>query len=215
MGAKLVAGSTYGKGRGSAKARALRRAASRLTNGRNGIVLIGMTDATRLPDPLKALDALPAGCALVWRAYEAGADAGEFQRLAAGARAKNCLLLIAGAPKRARRLGAGGLHLPERMLGHRHGTGVGAITAAAHSEAAIHRAARAGADAVLISPVLPTRSHEGAPPLGPVRLAHLARIARALGLVPYALGGISEARHVRRLAGTDIAGVAGIGFLLD
>ena len=215
MEAKLVAGSTYGKGRGNAKARALRQAASRLSGGRAGIALIGMTDAKRLPDPLKALDALPAGCALIWRAYGAGTNAGEFQRLAARARAINCLLLIAGDPKRARRLGAGGLHLPERLLGRIHGSRAGATTAAAHSEAAIHRAARAGAEAVLISPVLPTRSHEGAPPLGPIRLAHLARTARALGLVPYALGGISEARYVRRLTGTGIAGVAGIGFLLD
>ena len=145
MEAKLVAGSTYGKGRGNAKARALRQAASRLSGGRTGIALIGMTDAKRLSDPLKALDALPAGCALIWRAYGAGTDAGEFQRLAARARAINCLLLIAGDPKRARRLGAGGLHLPERLLGRIHGSRAGATTAAAHSEAAIHRAARAGA----------------------------------------------------------------------
>lgn len=215
MGAKLVAGSANGKGSGSAKARAIQSAARRLSGGRRGVVLIGMTDAVRLPDPLKALDALPAGCALVWRAYGTGADATEFQRLAVRARAKNCLLLVAGEPKRARRPGAGGLHLPERLLGRFHGNGFGAVTAAAHSEAAIHRAARAGADAVLISPVLPTQSHEGAPSLGPVRLAHLARIARALGLAPYALGGISEAHQVRRLAGTSIDGVAGIGFLLD
>lgn len=210
-----MAGSAYGKGRGSTSARALRDAALRLSGGRSGVALIGMTDAKRLPDPLTALDALPAGCALIWRAYGTGAGAEEFRRLAARARAKNCPLLIAGDPKRARRLGAGGLHLPERLLGRLHGNGAGAITAAAHSEAAVHRAARAGAQSVLISPVLPTLSHEAAPALGPVRLAHLARIARTLNLVPYALGGISEARHVRRLAGTGIAGVAGIGFLLD
>lgn len=215
MGAKLVAGSAYGKGSGSAKARALRRAASRFAKGRGGIALIGMTDATRLPDPLKALDALPAGSALVWRAYGAGANAADIQRLAARARAKNCLLLIAGEPKLCRRLGAGGLHLPERLLGRRHGAGLGLITAAAHSEAAIRAAAHAGATAVLISPVFPTASHPGAATLGIVRFAKLARLARALGMAPYALGGVATGADIRRLAGTGAAGVAGIGFLLD
>jgi len=210
-----VAGSAYGKGSGGAKACALFRAASRLSNSRGGIALIGMTDTVRLPNPLRALDALPAGSALVWRAYGAGTDAADFRRLAARARAKKCLLLIAGEPKLCRRLGAGGLHLPERLLGRHHGAGLGATTAAAHSEAAIHAAARAGAAAVLISPVFPTASHPGTATLGIVRFAKLARLARALGLAPYALGGIITGAHIRRLTGTGAAGVAGLGFLLD
>ncbi|MCW5726328.1 thiamine phosphate synthase [Parvibaculum sp.] len=209
-----MAGSAYGKGRGNAKARAFHSAASRLSGGRAGIALIGMTDATRLPDPLKALDALPAGCALIWRAYGRGAGTAAFQRLAARTRAKNSLLLIAGEPRLGRRLGADGLHLPERMLTRPYGSEQGAITAAAHSEAAIHRAARAGAVAVLISPVFPTASHPGAVTLGIVRFARLAHLARALGMEPYALGGVETAEHIRRLGGTGAAGIAGISLLL-
>ena len=131
------------------------------------------------------------------------------------ARAKNCLLLIAGEPMLSRRLGANGLHLPERMLTRPYGNGHGAITAAAHSETAIHAAARAGAAAVLISPVFPTASHLDAVALGIVKLAKLARLARTLGMAPYALGGIATGADIRRLAGTGAAGVAGIGFLHD
>ena len=215
MGAKLVAGSANGKGSGAAKARAMRDAARRLSGRRNGIVLIGMTDASRLPDPDRALDALPEGSALIWRAYGAEPTATNLRRLAARARERNCLLLIAGEPAYVLRLDAVGRHLPERQLGRSRRSVHAAVTAAAHSEIAIRRAARIGVDAVLISPVLPTLSHRGARPLGPVRLARLARLAHALGLACYALGGITDTRDVRRLSGTGVDGVAGIGFLLD
>ncbi|MDO8837591.1 MAG: thiamine phosphate synthase [Parvibaculum sp.] len=208
-----MAGNTNGKRRGSAKAHAMHRAVSYLSGARGGIALIGMTDAARLSDPQMALDALPAGCALVWRAYDAGTTAANLRRLTARARAKNCLLLIAGEPKLSRRLGAGGLHLPERMLGRPYRNGYAAVTAAAHSEAAIRAAARAGAVAVLISPVFPTASHPGTAMLGVVRFAKLARLARTLGMTPYALGGITTSEHIQRLAGTGAAGVAGTGFL--
>ncbi len=210
-----MAGNTNGKRRGGTKARAIHRAVSYLSGARGRIALIGMTDAARLPDPQMALDALPAGCALVWRAYDAGTTAANLRRLTARARARNCVLLIAGEPRLSHRLGVGGLHLPEHMLGRRYAENFGTITAAVHSEAALQAAARAGANAVLISPVFPTASHPGAPALGVVRFAALARRARALGLVPYALGGIGAEDDVRRLSGTGVAGIAGIGFLQD
>lgn len=56
---------------------------------------------------------------------------------------------------------------------------------------------KAGADLVFVSPVFPTRSHPGAPSLGP---AKAARIARAVGLPMIALGGM-DARRFRRLRG--------------
>ncbi|HEX7774936.1 MAG TPA: thiamine phosphate synthase, partial [Parvibaculum sp.] len=87
------------------------------------------------------------------------------------------------------------------------------MTAAAHSEAAIFRAARARIDAVLISPVFPTASHPGAPALGVVRFARLAHLARRLGLRVYALGGITGPASLRRLTGSGADGVAGVGFL--
>ena len=41
------------------------------------------------------------------------------------------------------------------------------VSAAAHDEASARRAARAGVDLILLSPVFPTNSHPGRPALGP------------------------------------------------
>ena len=86
------------------------------------------------------------------------------------------------------------------------------VTAAAHSRAALFRAARAGADAALLSPVFWTASHPLAPALGPLRFAAWCRSSP---LPVYALGGIS-ARTARRLRAGGGAGFAGIsGFTAE
>lgn len=197
-------------------------AARRLSGGRARVALIAMTDPERLPDVEAALRTLPRGAALIWRAYGEVAAPARLHRLTSLARRRGIVLLVAGRPSLATRTGTMGIHLPEREVRRaRSGSYViprrfhapgRALTAACHSESAIRLAAEAGADAVLISPVFETKSHAGANPLGLLRFAHLARLALSLGLLPYALGGIVTAAHVRRLQGTDAAGVAGIGF---
>ncbi len=84
----------------------------------------------------------------------------------------------------------------------------GLVAAAAHGPAGLYRARRAGADAALLSPVYPTASHPRAPTLGPLRFAAWARRAP---LPVYALGGVT-AVTARRLAASNAAGLAGIGF---
>lgn len=201
------------------KSRAMMRAAARLGRAasRPGLpALIALTDPDRLPDPAAALAALPRGAALIWRSYERAASAEELAGLARKARARGVLLLVAGDMRAAQRPGVGGVHLPEWRLrrgGFRRPRPGLVVTAAAHSEAAIVRAARAKVDAVLISPVFATQSHPGTAPLGLVRFARLAHLAARLGLAAYALGGITGAPALRRLTGTGAAGVAGIGFL--
>ncbi|MDP1625946.1 thiamine phosphate synthase [Parvibaculum sp.] len=200
------------------------RTAWRSPRAASTVALIGVTDPVRLPDPLAALVALPRGGTLIWRAYGAHLKAVPLRRLSAAARMKGCLLLVAGHPRCARWLGVQGLHLPEYSVGkhfeHGHVYSLRdlppgfVITAACHSEAAIHAAARAGVNAVLISPVFPTASHPGAKTLGVVRFARLARLARALGMAPYALGGIASASDMRRLSGSGAAGIAGVSLLL-
>ncbi len=178
-------------------------------------VLMAVTDARRLPDPWTALAALPRGGALIWRAYGEEPGYETARQLAAAARAKGCLLLVAGSLRLGARLGIAGIHLPERDVARRRVIAAGTlVTAACHSERAVLEAARAGVDAVLISPVLPTQSHPGARTLGVVRLARLAALAGALGMPAYALGGITDETHIRRLRGTGIAGVAGISLFL-
>lgn len=78
--------------------------------------------------------------------------------------------------------------------------------ATAHSLREIGAANRLGADAIVVSPVFPTRSHPGARPLGVVRFRLLA--ARAQGPV-IALGGM-DARRARRLKTTRWAAIDGI-----
>lgn len=199
------------------------RAARALSAGRAPVPLIAMTDAARAPDPEAALRRLPRGAALIWRAYKGEPERDELRRLTSLARRRCILLLVAGAPHLAARTGIVGLHLPERELRRpRSGTHVIprlsnarglALTAACHSEMAIRRAAAAGADAVLISPVFATKSHPQAKPIGLLRFARLARLAQSLGLAPCALGGITTEAQARRLMGTGATGIAGIGFL--
>jgi thiamine-phosphate pyrophosphorylase len=197
------------------------RFALRLSSHRAVAPLIGVTDLKRLPDPEVALDALPRGTALIWRAYDKPPTREELHRLTGKAHRKGVTLLLAGLRPIETQAARFGRHLPERrpvLRGcdaslHRR-TSLLALTAACHCEKAIRRAAEARVDAVLISPVFPTESHPDETPLGVIRFTQLARTARALGLKPYALGGIITPTHIRRLNGTGAEGVAGIGFLL-
>ena len=83
--------------------------------------------------------------------------------------------------------------------------------ATAHSLREIGRANLMRPEAVLLSPVFPTRSHPGAKPLGPLRFRLLA--ARALMPV-IALGGM-DARRARRLAWPQWAGIDAFGTKSD
>ena len=98
-----------------------------------------------------------------------------------------------------------------RRFGHRleiAGDGYGSPAphrrlATAHDLREIGRANRWGNDAVLVSPVFPTRSHPGAATLGRVRLLLLARRAR---MPVIALGGMTA----RRFRGLKFHGWAAI-----
>lgn len=168
--------------------------------------LVLLTDRLRLPDPLAAAAKLPAGSIVILR----DGDLPSGQRLALGldlaalCRRRRLVLLVAGDPALARRIRADGVHWPEKQLPIRVS---GLATAAAHSLPALIRARRAGVAAALLSPVLPTQSHPGAPCLGVIRFAGLARLA---GIPVYALGGI-DGMTAPRLLGNGAIGIAAIG----
>ncbi len=110
----------------------------------------------------------------------------------------------------AARLGADGVHLPERDA-HRRGRNLRLkdrfrLTAAAHNEPAVRRARAAGAEAVVISPVFPSESPSAGRPMGVLAFARLARISR---LPTYALGGVNP-RTLHRLRGAGATGVAAV-----
>lgn len=184
--------------------------------------LLLLTDPARQPDPEKTIAEAPRGAGVIFRAYGARPDPARLRALGRMAARKNILLLVAGDDRAARRLGVGGLHLPQHRLKSpstehmfrpaRRGKPGFVVTAAAHDEPAIIAAARAGVDAVLISPVFPTESHPGAQTLGALRYARLASLAREKGVAAYALGGMTPAK-ARRVRGAALAGIAGISLL--
>lgn len=157
-----------------------------------------MTDE-RLGDALlPALHRLPPGSGVVFRHYSFPERDRRalFVRVRRVARARRLLLVVA-RPERVGR--AQGVH------GSAKGRGV--RTWPAHNRLEAVAGARAGAALLFVSAVFPTRSHPGAPALGPARAA---AIGRGLGAGLIALGGMTPKRFtaVRNLG---FHGWAGIG----
>jgi thiamine-phosphate pyrophosphorylase len=172
-----------------------------------------MTDNARAPAPETLLAGLPAGGAVILR----HPDPAELRRMAERtvplAHRLGAKVLVSGDTRTALAAGADGVHLPEALLARRPALGRlrpkpgWIVTAAAHGKRALRLAEAAGVDAVLLSPVLKTKSHPDAPALGALRFAALCRGCR---LPVVALGGIKRG-DVRRLRHSGLAGVAGIG----
>jgi len=172
--------------------------------------LIFVTDPGRTPSPEAIVQTLPRGTGVIFRAFGA-ADAVEVGRRLKAIAQRRGLVLLAGADEDlARAIGADGVHLPERLAGR---AGVVArrrpgwiVTAAAHSPRAVHAAVRAGAHAVLVSPVFASPSPSAGRPLGPTRFAAMARAAR---IPVIALGGVT-AQTAPRLRHSGAAGLAAV-----
>lgn len=147
-----------------------------------------------------ALKRLPRGSGLVLRHYhlpEAQRRA-RFAALLRIARARGHRVVLAGAMAQARAWGAHGAYGPARLLA-RGGAGLRLVTV--HSLGEMTRAARA--DALVLSPVFPTRSHPGGKVLGPLRFRLLAGRARRPVI---ALGGM-DGRRAARLGGAAWAAI--------
>lgn len=147
----------------------------------------------------RGLMRLPRGSGFVYRHYHLPPDErrARFHALARIARARGHWVMLAGDPRTARRWGADGSYggpAPSRDL------------ATVHSLRQLARAHHSGANAVLLSPVFPTRSHPRAALLGPLRFRLIARHA----LVPViALGGM-DARKATRLQWPRWAAIDGL-----
>jgi 8-oxo-dGTP diphosphatase len=110
----------------------------------------------------------------------------EAQKLCA---AYGALLLINADGELAAQVGAAGVHLSSRQLQRlqeppRH---AGLLAASCHTAEDLRHAQALGMDLAVLSPVLPTRSHPDAQPLGWERFAALADQA---AIPVYALGGM-------------------------
>ena len=172
--------------------------------------LLFFTDPARTPDPAAAMLRLPPGAAVVFRAFGAADALMQGRRLARLAHRRRLVLLAGADPALAARIGADGVHLPERLAwkarGLRQARPGWLVTSAAHGAAAIARARRWGADAAVVSPVFASASPSAGRPLGALGFAALARGA---GLPVYALGGVNAAT-ARLLARSGAAGLAAV-----
>ncbi|USI74232.1 thiamine phosphate synthase [Sphingomonas morindae] len=164
-----------------------------------------MTDERIGAALLPALSRLPRGAGVIFRHYGLAPAARQalFRQVRAVARARRQVLLLAGPPRLAISWGAAGAHGPSP---HRRTARPLLRTMAVHDRRQLHAARRA--DLRFVSPVFPTRSHPGAPALGPVRLGLLLGAERRA----IALGGMSPA-HARRLRPLGLAGWAAIDAL--
>ncbi|MEY4255238.1 MAG: hypothetical protein RLZZ141_465 [Pseudomonadota bacterium] len=169
-----------------------------------------MTDPDRLPDLLGTALTLPRGSGIIYRSFGRPQALAEALALADLAKRRGLTLLIGADEALACKVGADGVHLPERMMGEarrvraRHPSWI--ITTAAHSPRAIAKAAQLGLDAALVSPVFASQSPSAGRPLGQTRLAAWVSNAK---LPAIALGGIGH-KNARLLSGTGVWGIAAI-----
>ncbi len=139
----------------------------------------------------RALARLPGGSGFIYRHYHLHGPErlARFRALRRIARAKGHVVILADSALTAREWGADGIYGAPRSLTPRR---AGLIhLATAHGLGELGLAARLGADAALLSPVFPTRSHPGDAVLGAVRFRLLAR---QTFLPVIALGGMSAHR---------------------
>ncbi len=165
-------------------------------------------DPDRTPDPVAIADRLPRGTGVILRHFGRPQAVDQARDLARVARRRGLVLLIGADEGLAAKVGAQGIHVPERMAG-----GVRRlksrwprwiVTVAAHSPKALARAR--DADAALLSTVFESRSPSAGRAMGVVRLAALARGHPAAVI---ALGGVN-AVTARRLQGTGVSGFAAV-----
>jgi thiamine-phosphate pyrophosphorylase len=160
------------------------------------------------PDLLRAIARLPRGAAIIVRHHSlAGPERRAlFEMVRTAAHSRGAKVLVAGPARLARLWGADGHHgrsaAPASSKHWLH-------SAPVHNQSERIAAERAGADVLLISPLFATQSHPGAPTLGPVRFAALARSAH---LPVIALGGVRprHARLIRQLGAVGLAAIDGL-----
>lgn len=174
--------------------------------------LLFMTDPLRTPEPWTTAAALPAGACVVFRHFGARDAAATAERLRETTRRAGVLLLIGRDADLAERVGADGVHLPERDLGRapdlRRQWPDWLLTGACHGEPN----ETDGLDALVMSPVFPAGGASAVKtPMGMEAFA--ARVEKS-PLPVYALGGIT-AGNVGQLAASGACGIAGVAAIRE
>ena len=151
----------------------------------------------------QVLKRLPRGSGFIFRHYHLGESErrARFGKLARIARARGHIVILSGDARMARAWGADGAYGPARSL-CRGPACLRLVTA--HSLRDLGRIGRA--DALLLSPIYPTRSHPSGKSLGPLRFR---LISRQSAVPVIALGGMTAARAMA-LGGHSWAAIDGI-----
>jgi len=153
----------------------------------------------------QALRRLPRGSGFIYRHYHLppAERVARWFDLARIGRTRDHVLVLADSAQTALEWGADGIYGAPRAL---YPTRDLLTLATAHDLHEIGLANRLRADAILLSPAFPTRSHPDAPALGPLRFRLLAAHAR---MPVFALGGMTK-QTARRLAWPRWAAIDGL-----
>lgn len=194
--------------RTSRKLRSAARSAQRHLPAGLPPVLV-LTDPLRSPSPEHLANTLPAGWGLVYRHFGAPDAAEMADKIAKIARFRGVRLLIGADPALARRVGADGVHWPERLAIHarRAARAFPLNTLSAHFPSAVLGPQPDWVSARLLSTAFASGSPSSGKPVGAIRFRLLCNKARR---PIYALGGVT-AETAGRIAG--VAGLAGVSFL--
>lgn len=169
-----------------------------------------LSDKERAPDIGKIINCAPKNAKIIIRNHKVCA----FSHLITSSNRKQILATI--APKEALGLGILGVHIPNARLKYfrqcqRHDL---KITVSAHNGHEVCRALRANIRTILISPIFksdsPSVFKPFVKPLGPIRMAILARRFKKAQFV--ALGGINH-KTAKRLKRAGVKAIAGVSFL--
>lgn len=136
-----------------------------------------------------SLRRLPRGSGFIYRHYHLN-DPDRYQRfreLLCIAKGCDHTVILSDSALTAREWGADGIYGSPRALYPRRRDLLHIATA--HNMREIGQANRIGADAIMLSPVFPTKSHPGSGTLGPMRFLMMAKYA---GVPVIALGGMDQ-----------------------
>lgn len=191
-------------------ATALARAAAAVSPPRKSLPpLLFFTDPARTPRPWETAALLPAGAGVVFRHFGAAEALETGLRLRAATKEAGVKLLVGLDADLAERIGADGVHLPERALSAAYALSGRRpdwlLTGAAHSLQAV-KAAR-DLDALVLSPVFTAGGASAA--RAALGVEGFRAIAAAAPCPVYALGGVNAA-NAAALIGSGACGIAGV-----
>ena len=169
--------------------------------------LLVFTDPKRSPEPIELAKNLPPDCAMVYRHFGHKTRVSTAHKLVEICKKNGSGFLVGADWELAQKVGADGVHMPQRLIGHISEVVASSefrwVTAAAHNIAAARAAHLAGADAVILSSVFSSGSKSADREIGAKAFA--AMVDTIDGVV-FALGGITP-KNIHKLQGV-CSGVA-------